>query len=114
MGNELQLDNCIRSNQPAKVFVVIRFFAELHGLLLMANEVASSIDVDAVELSGDTTCLICGEVVDQQVVQCRSCMTEYHRDCWEYVGSCGRYACGEDNFLSDDGENDPELFRINE
>lgn len=99
-GNQLQLDSAFRSFRPGKTFVIIRCFAELYQALLLANEVAHAMDVDAIDLGGTTTCLICGDVVDVESVKCRSCLTEYHRDCWEYVGRCGRYACGDQYYVA--------------
>jgi hypothetical protein len=112
VGDELQLDSGIRVDEPSKVFLIVRFFSELNQYLQQANEVADSIDVDTVEWTGETTCLICGESVTHQIVQCSKCKTEYHLDCWEYVGNCGRYACGAKRYLSDDNSDNPELFRI--
>ncbi len=100
VANQLQLDSAFRGFKPVKTFVIIRNFAELYQRLLSANEVAHSVDVDVIDFGGSTTCLICGEVVAHDPVKCRSCKTGYHLDCWEYVGRCGRYACGEQFYVA--------------
>lgn len=112
VGNELHLDSHFQVSRPGKTFLILRTFAELHRELLSANEVAYSVDVDVIDWSGSTTCLICGEKVVEKPVKCRSCMTEYHLDCWQYVGRCGRYACGEQGFLRFEGGQGSETFRI--
>ena len=112
VGGELQLDSYFQVSRPGKTFLILRTFAELHRELLSANEVAYSVDVDVIQLSGETTCLICGELVTEKSVKCRSCMTEYHEDCWHYVGSCGRYACGEKEFFRIHSDDNSETYRI--
>lgn len=112
VGGELQLDSYFQISRPGKTFLIIRTFAELHRELLAANEVAYSVDVDTIRLSGETTCLICGELVSEKSVKCRSCNTEYHEDCWQYLGSCGRYACGEKEFSRTHYEDNSETYRI--
>jgi len=42
-----------------------------------------------------STCPICGEAIEARPVQCRSCRTLHHRDCWDYNGMCAMYGCGE-------------------
>lgn len=44
-------------------------------------------------------CGICGEEVDRDAVQCLSCQTPHHRECWEYFGACSIYACGETQYV---------------
>ena len=114
VGNELQLDQEIRMDKPAVVFVIVRLFADLHHHLSQANLVAEAVEVDAIVLSGDTTCLICGEPVVEHRVKCGACLTEYHRDCWEYLGGCGRYACGERKWISPKSDSDDNVIRIQE
>lgn len=98
VDNQLQLDQGVDPGNPQKAFTIIRLFAELHVLLTHAAEAAQEIDIEAIVLKGDATCLICGEEVTDRNVNCRSCRTEYHRECWEYIGKCGRYACGGTQF----------------
>lgn len=43
-------------------------------------------------------CLVCGSEINEQRVECRSCRTAHHRECWHYFGMCSTYACGEKKF----------------
>ncbi len=43
-------------------------------------------------------CLVCGSEVLDQRVQCRSCRTAHHRECWEYFGKCATYGCGQKRY----------------
>lgn len=40
-------------------------------------------------------CQVCGTDVLDDHVECRSCNTIHHADCWKYVGVCSTFACGE-------------------
>ncbi len=48
--------------------------------------------------SGEAVCQICGELIEHDQVNCRSCQTPHHRDCWEYYGACSTYGCGQTKF----------------
>jgi hypothetical protein len=43
-------------------------------------------------------CRICGEEIHEGLVFCRRCKTPHHRECWQYVGRCSVFACGETLF----------------
>lgn len=43
-------------------------------------------------------CRVCGEAIREGLVFCRRCKTPHHRDCWQYVGRCSVFACGETEF----------------
>ena len=66
---------------------------------LMRDDVgnsSSSISVMAVNLAQtEATCMVCGEVVSDRKVYCRSCDTPHHQECWEYLGQCSTYGCGQ-------------------
>lgn len=38
-------------------------------------------------------CPVCREHVDESTLACASCLTSYHRDCWEYNEGCAIFAC---------------------
>jgi hypothetical protein len=40
-------------------------------------------------------CQICGDEIVEDKVECRSCKTQHHGDCWQYYGACSTYGCGE-------------------
>jgi hypothetical protein len=43
-------------------------------------------------------CRVCGEEIHEGLVFCRRCKTPHHRECWQYVGRCSVFACGETEF----------------
>ena len=49
-------------------------------------------------LGEETHCLVCGEPLAGHIVYCRSCQTPHHFDCWNYIGSCGTYGCGQKGY----------------
>lgn len=52
------------------------------------------IDMRQVE-SEQVTCMVCGESIDADRVDCRTCKTPHHHECWTYLGMCSTYACGQ-------------------
>ncbi len=44
------------------------------------------------------TCQICGGIISGAHVECHSCRTPHHLDCWEYLGACSTYACGNTTY----------------
>ena len=44
-------------------------------------------------------CRVCGESIEHDLVSCRACKTPHHLECWEYVGQCSTYACGETAYV---------------
>lgn len=39
-------------------------------------------------------CLVCGDAVSDQRVECRQCRTAHHKECWDYIGKCSVFGCG--------------------
>ena len=52
----------------------------------------------------DSICMVCGEEVTKDPVTCRSCKTPHHRDCWEYLGMCSTYGCGQKRYRIDSAD----------
>lgn len=48
---------------------------------------------------GEVTCPVCGDTVIDRMVYCRRCKTPHHADCWQFVGACSVYGCGETRSL---------------
>jgi len=44
-------------------------------------------------------CQVCGEALAGDLVQCPSCRTLHHRECWDYFGGCSTYACGQRKYV---------------
>ncbi|MGE3820863.1 MAG: RING finger protein, partial [Isosphaeraceae bacterium] len=51
------------------------------------------------EVFGPPICKVCGELILGPAVLCQSCRTPHHRDCWEFVGVCSIYGCGQKQSL---------------
>ncbi len=43
-------------------------------------------------------CQVCGEGLQGPLVYCASCQTPHHLECWQYVGACSVYACGQKRY----------------
>jgi RING finger family protein len=65
--------------------------------LEILQEIAPSAEIHwlGVQPGRGALCRVCGTALAGEVVQCRSCRTPHHDDCWTYAGRCSTYACGE-------------------
>lgn len=45
-------------------------------------------------------CQVCCDPITTDRVQCRSCKTAHHKECWIYYGACSTYGCGEKRFTT--------------
>jgi hypothetical protein len=66
---------------------------EATGIEFVTSENASFSEVKAGE--GAPVCQICGDEIIEEQVECVSCKTPHHGDCWRYYGACSTYGCGE-------------------
>jgi hypothetical protein len=58
------------------------------GVAIVAAGPASAED------AGPSMCKVCGDPIgDAPRVQCATCRTPHHRDCWEFVGGCSIFGC---------------------
>jgi len=57
--------------------------------------IRTAVEPDAAQ----SQCQICGEPLVTDLVQCASCRTPHHRECWEYFGGCSTYACGQKKYV---------------
>ncbi len=44
------------------------------------------------------TCNVCGKGIEDGSVTCTKCSTPNHKECFEYNGRCGVYACGHNEY----------------
>ena len=51
------------------------------------------VQIEAVETARGV-CQVCGAEMEAPVA-CARCKTPHHRECWDYVGGCSTFACGE-------------------
>lgn len=61
-----------------------------HGITFLEQQSAQVLE--------QAVCRICGEEIREGLVFCRRCKTPHHRECWQYVGRCSVFACGETLF----------------
>lgn len=40
-----------------------------------------------------SACPVCGHGVVEESLECPTCRTPHHRDCWKYFGGCALFAC---------------------
>lgn len=75
----------------------LQSFAE--GCLAILERLAAvtgmkvGVKVESVETAAGI-CQVCGAPIEKPVV-CSRCRTPHHQDCWDYVGGCSTFACGE-------------------
>lgn len=72
--------------------VLVAYFA-------LADSINAPIDPALAQLKfvelDEMVCMVCGETIESNRVDCRSCKTPHHKDCWEYMRVCSTYGCGE-------------------
>lgn len=78
----------------SQIVSIARHFAVIHRNMWMAWSNSSNFvaDVSLVEKEV-STCMVCGDHVSADGVECVACDTRHHRDCWEYIGKCSTYGC---------------------
>jgi Prokaryotic RING finger family 1 len=65
------------------------------GVAIVAAGPASAED------AGPSMCKVCGDPIgDAPKVQCATCRTPHHRDCWEFVGGCSIFGCKGKTIIS--------------
>jgi hypothetical protein len=99
--------NSIMAHQ--QIIAIAKNFAEIHRLMLLTLDSRQPIEMTFIERTV-STCMVCGDSVggrphdtqarlelgsghDREEISCASCETDYHRDCWEYIGKCSTYGC---------------------
>jgi Prokaryotic RING finger family 1 len=61
-----------------------------HGITFLEQHAAQVVEC--------AVCRVCGEEIHEGLIFCRRCKTPHHRECWQYVGRCSVFACGETQF----------------
>ena len=107
VGNRIQLDYWIPDLdielKPARAIHVIRQFMiiyfAINGIPYEGSVLHLTPDELAMNLveKSNSVCMVCGESIDgpaRSIVQCQTCDSRHHLDCWEYFGGCSTYGCG--------------------
>ena len=56
---------------------------------------SSEVAVLDLEPRDGTECPVCGADLGDLLVRCAGCRAPHHRECWDYVGACSMFGCGE-------------------
>ena len=84
----------IRSiDQKFLALKLIRTYGNIYREMYDLNFATSGLELKFVE-SKTITCMVCGETIATNKVNCIQCDTAHHKDCWEYLGMCSTFACG--------------------
>ena len=108
VGNRIQLDYWIPDAElnikPERAKRVIRQFIKIYFALNRIPYKGSALELTADELAmnlvetANSICMVCGQSIEESklaIVQCQTCDSRHHHDCWEYFGGCSTYGCGE-------------------
>ena len=67
-------------------------FVDLYHAMISAESVNFELRY---VISDSATCMVCGDQILGNPVSCMSCQTPHHEDCWQYLGRCSTYGCGQ-------------------
>jgi hypothetical protein len=94
-----QISKSSALGRPADLLAFVRVGLELHDqTLLSATEGIAFLQQPVAQPLEHVVCQVCGEQIVDDLVFCRRCKTPHHRDCWQYVGRCSVFGCGEIHF----------------
>jgi hypothetical protein len=99
-GARIQLERQVQLTDRNGVNATIQRFMDAYFILRgSALDDSPSLQFKAVSLfSAQAVCMVCGESIADGRVQCRRCHTPHHQECWEYLGKCSTYGCGETKY----------------
>ncbi|MEM7456289.1 MAG: RING finger protein [Planctomycetota bacterium] len=113
-GGKIELQSVKQSFTEKEVFELVNRFVSLHTGMLHAVFAVPAMEMKVTRLE-NATCMVCGEVIENQRVDCVGCNTPHHKDCWQYLGVCSTYACGQKQYSEVvEPMEHPERFRITE
>ncbi len=96
-GANIRLERHFDLSDQVGVNRLVQLFVDAYfALVESAQDLTGSLQVSAVSLvSENEVCMICGENIVERRVHCRRCQTPHHQECWEYLGQCSTFGCGE-------------------
>ncbi len=99
LAGDISLETQISLRGSGDAQQVVEAFTNIYFQLSAFDQTA--ISVRGVSFDANTaTCLVCGDQILEHRVECRSCRTPHHEDCWKFVGMCATFACGDTVFVS--------------
>ncbi len=88
----------------------------LAAYFALADSINAPVDPALLDLkfveSDEMVCMVCGETIESDRVDCRTCKTPHHKDCWEYMRVCSTYGCGDTKSRSPNSKSLNDFFRI--
>ena len=86
-------------HRGAELIQVVEAALDLYDqALLTRTRGITFLEQHSAQVLEQAVCRICGEEIREGLVFCRRCKTPHHRECWQYVGRCSVFACGETQF----------------
>lgn len=96
--NELIVKVLDYLQEEDSVALLVRTAEEFVGFVF--QRATPGIELGAVQAVRTGSCPVCGTQIDDRLVNCESCKTSHHEECWRYVGQCSTYACPEKRYVS--------------
>lgn len=94
-----QISKGLAIHRPVDLLAFVQVSLELHDqTLLSATEGIVFPEQPVAQPLEHVVCQICGEPIGKDLVFCCRCKTPHHRDCWQYLGHCSVFGCGEIHF----------------
>ncbi len=90
---QIRKHTAIRRFDQLEEFVTLCL--ELYDQGMLTRSAGIDFIEDAAGPVGEAVCQICSEDITTDMVFCRRCKTPHHVECWEYLGHCAVYGCGE-------------------
>ncbi len=83
----------------AELIQVVEAALDLYDqALLTRTRGITFLEQQSAQVLEQAICRVCGEEIREGLVFCRRCKTPHHRECWQYIGRCSVFACGETLF----------------
>ncbi len=94
-GGDVFVERAMPLDIPANIVRFAQQFVDAYFAMLKGNEVQMELHYIVTD---SATCMVCGDDIIDQSVSCLSCKTVHHKDCWDYLGRCSTYGCGQMNY----------------
>lgn len=92
----IQVDRNL-GNRPGLLETAVLDALTIHDRLLLEVSRRLGEGVDIIEVANDPAaeakCEVCGDPIEGAHVNCATCRTPFHGDCWAFVGGCSTYGC---------------------
>jgi len=98
-GRSLRLTKSQHLKSEREMVQFVTLCESLFNALLEARTVGIEyLPAEPPSLRPSSHCQVCGEGLAGKIVYCSACQTPHHLDCWQYIGHCSVYACGQKRY----------------